>query len=65
MTETESNIDNEILEAFQRLPNIYRDVFLLKYVHCLENDQIAGALKLCGGFLRDGVYLCDRLITFL
>ncbi|MBR1701142.1 MAG: RNA polymerase sigma factor [Lachnospiraceae bacterium] len=55
MTGTESSVDNEILDAFQRLPDIYRDVFLLKYAHCLENDQIAGALKISESTVRQRI----------
>ena len=55
MTGTENSVDNEILDAFQRLPDIYRDVFLLKYAHCLENDQIAGALKISESTVRQRI----------
>ena len=35
--EDETELDNAVLEAFRKLPDIYRDVFLLKYSVGLDN----------------------------
>lgn len=55
MEKAESGIDFEVLDAFQRLPGIYSDVFLLKYAHFFENNQIAEALHITESTVRQRI----------
>lgn len=48
-------LDNEILEALYRLPEKYRDVFLLKYSHNKENSEIADLLGIPEGTVRQRI----------
>ena len=51
----ESSLDNGILDAFQKLPEIYKDVFLLKYASEFSNDRIADILEIPEGTVRQRI----------
>lgn len=43
-TYMETDVENAVLDILKNLPVKYRDVFLLKYSSCLENEEIAELL---------------------
>ena len=41
-----------IMEALHRLPDEYKNLFLLKYVECVDNKEIARTLNMTEGTVR-------------
>lgn len=48
----ETDMDNAILDILKKLPEKYRDVFLLKYSSRLDNSEIADILGISEGNVR-------------
>lgn len=51
----ETNVDNCILDILKKLPIKYRDVFGLKYLNKMENREIADALGISEGNVRQRI----------
>ena len=48
-------VDNEVLYILKILPDIYRDIFLLKYSSCLDNKEISDILRIPEGTIRQRI----------
>lgn len=62
VTYMETDVDNEILDILKNLPEIYRDVFLLKYSSCLDNREISRILGISEGTIRQRIARGKELI---
>lgn len=62
ITYIETELDNRILDILKNLPDIYRDVFLLKYSSKLDNKEIAELLGVSEGNIRQRILRGKELI---
>ena len=51
----DTDVDNEVLDILKNLPDIYRDIFLLKYSSCLDNKEISDILRIPEGTIRQRI----------
>lgn len=54
-TYIESDLENGILDILKNLPLKYRDVFMLKYVNHMENQEIAEVCGILEGTVRQRI----------
>lgn len=55
VTYIESDLENGILDILKNLPLKYRDVFMLKYVNHMENQEIAEVCGILEGTVRQRI----------
>lgn len=55
VTYIDSELENGILDILKNLPLKYRDVFMLKYVNHMENQEIAEACGILEGTVRQRI----------
>ena len=61
-TEIESDVDNNVMSAFLKLPDTYRDVFLLKYANGYDNKKIAEILGIMESTVRQRIKRGKRIL---
>ncbi len=54
-TYIDSELENGILDILKNLPLKYRDVFMLKYVNHMENQEIAEVCGILEGTVRQRI----------